>query len=165
MQPKHVRHKPPSELSRDRAIVLACPQFRSGVNLARIVRLAGCCGIKQLVACGQTKIDPKIARNALDYVAVERRRTLTNWLKQAKEKEFRLVALEQSDRSTSLHDYQFHRNTILVIGHERLGVPDQDLQLVDDVIEIPVYGQPASYNVVTATTMAVYEYCRQFPDG
>lgn len=160
-----MRHKPPSALSVDREIILACPQFRSGVNLARIVRLAGCSGIKQLVACGHTKIDSKIARNALDYVNVERRRTLTNWLKQAKEREFRLVALEQSDRSVSLHDYQFARNSILVIGHERLGVPDEDLKLVDDVIEIPVYGQPASYNVVTATTMAVYEYCRQFPSG
>jgi tRNA G18 (ribose-2'-O)-methylase SpoU len=40
-----------------------------------------------------------------------------------------------------------------------------ELALVDDVIEIPVYGMPYSYNVVTATTMAVYEYLRQFPDG
>jgi tRNA G18 (ribose-2'-O)-methylase SpoU len=36
---------------------------------------------------------------------------------------------------------------------------------LDDVIEIPVYGQPYSFNVATATTMAVYEYCRQYPNG
>ena len=39
------------------------------------------------------------------------------------------------------------------------------LALVDDVVEIPVYGLPFSYNVATAAAMALYEYCRQFPEG
>ena len=158
---KHVRHKPPTELVDPRNLILACPQFRSRVNLSRIVRLAGCAGVQKIVACGQTKIDPKIARDAIDWVNVERRRTLTNWLQKMKA-DYRLVALEQADESDCLYDYKFKENTVLVIGHERNGVSDPDLQLVDDVIEIPVYGQPFSYNVVTATTMAVYEYCRQF---
>jgi len=29
------------------------------------------------------------------------------------------------------------------------------------VIEIPVFGLPYSYNVATATALALYEYCRQ----
>jgi hypothetical protein len=28
-----------------------------------------------------------------------------------------------------------------------------------------VWGMPFSYNVATATTMAVYEYCKQYPGG
>lgn len=145
--------------------MLACPQFRSAVNLARIARLAGCSGVKKLVACGQTKVDPKIARNSLDYLEIQRRRTLTSWLKEARKEQYHVTALEQSDSSVSLYDYQFPKKCILLIGHERLGVAESDLQLADDIIEIPVYGQPASYNVVTATTMAVYEYCRQHPNG
>ena len=39
------------------------------------------------------------------------------------------------------------------------------LRMLDDVVEIPVYGLPHSYNVATATAMALYEYCRQFPRG
>ena len=160
---KHVRHKPPTELPEPRKLILACPQFRSSVNLSRIVRLAGCAGIPKIVASGQTKIDSKIARDAIQWVQVERRRTLTNWLKNIKSESYRLVALEQADQSDCLYDYKFNEQSVLVIGHERHGVSDQDLQLVDDVIEIPVFGQPFSYNVVAATTMAVYEYCRQFP--
>ncbi len=53
----------------------------------------------------------------------------------------------------------------LVIGSEREGLTQEVLDKLDDVIEIPVYGQPASHNVVTATTMALYEYCRQYPSG
>lgn len=159
---RHLRHKPPTQLKQPRELLLACPQFRSSVNLSRIVRLAGCAGISKIVACGQTKIDSKIARDAVESVEIQRRRTLHSWLKNKKTDSYRLVALEQSDKSECLYDYQFCRKTILVIGHERVGVSEEDLALVDDVVEIPVYGRPASYNVVTATTMAVYEYCRQF---
>jgi len=61
-----------------------------------------------------------------------------------------------------LYDYAFQKKTALLIGHEGRGIPNEELQVVDACIEIPVYGMPHSYNVVTATTMAVYEYCRQF---
>jgi tRNA G18 (ribose-2'-O)-methylase SpoU len=54
---------------------------------------------------------------------------------------------------------------VLVIGNERDGLTDDVLEELDRVIEIPVYGRPYSYNVVTATVMAVYEYCKQFPQG
>ena len=118
-----------------------------------------------MVACGQNKIDKKIARNATEFVDIERRNSLTKRLKNFKDDHFKLVALEQSDQSRNLFEYEFDRKTVLLIGHERLGVSDPDLALADDVIEIQVYGQPFSYNVVTATTMAVYEYCRQFPNG
>jgi tRNA G18 (ribose-2'-O)-methylase SpoU len=52
-----------------------------------------------------------------------------------------------------------------VIGNERAGLDDELLALCDDTVEIPVWGLPASYNVATATTMTLYEYCRQYPDG
>ena len=39
------------------------------------------------------------------------------------------------------------------------------LELLDATVEIPVYGLPFSYNVATATAMALYEYCRQYPTG
>ncbi len=160
--PIHLRHKAPTELQHPHELVLACPQFRSSVNLSRIVRLAGCAGIQNIVACGTTKIDPKIARNAVDWVDVQRKRTLVNWLEKARSQGFHIAALEQTDNSICLFDYQFRKKTVLVIGHERLGIKPEELAKVDDAIEIPVYGQPFSYNVVTATTMAVYEYCRQF---
>jgi tRNA G18 (ribose-2'-O)-methylase SpoU len=53
----------------------------------------------------------------------------------------------------------------LVIGHERLGITEDVLALLDHVVEIPVYGLPLAYNVATATSMALYEYCRQHGFG
>jgi tRNA G18 (ribose-2'-O)-methylase SpoU len=64
-----------------------------------------------------------------------------------------------------LYEFAFPRKIALIVGAEREGLEDDVLALLDHVVEIPVYGQPASYNVATATTMAVYEYCRQYPSG
>ena len=51
------------------------------------------------------------------------------------------------------------------VGNERHGLDDDVLRLLDDVVEIPVWGSPAAYNVATAASMALYEYCRQYPRG
>ncbi len=165
MTREQVRHGELSLLAQPRELVLVCPQFKSNVNLSRIVRLASCCGVTRMIVAGQGKIDPKIARDGVQEVEIERRRSVPPVLKKLKAEGYRIVGLEQTDDSKSLHDYPFVRKSVLVIGHERLGIPDESLSCLDEAIEIPVFGLPYSYNVVTATTMAMYEYCKQFPRG
>lgn len=162
---EHVRHKPPHELVVPRPLVLVSAPLRSSVNLSRMLRLAGNCGVRRLIHCGAGKIDREIARDAADYVAVETHRTLPPILDKLRAQGLRLVGLEQTTNSHCLYDYRFVKETALVIGSEREGLTPEVLERLHDVIEIPVYGQPASHNVVTATTMALYEYCRQFPNG
>jgi tRNA G18 (ribose-2'-O)-methylase SpoU len=162
---EHVRHKPPAPLAREREIVIALPPMHSQVNLSRIVRTAGCCGIRRVIACGRPKVDREIARDAADYVEVEVRRTLPPVLRKLREEGFTLVGLEQTTSSISLHQFAFPRRTALVIGHERNGLSDEELSLVHHAVEIPVWGEPASYNAATAAAMALYEYCKQWPAG
>lgn len=96
---------------------------------------------------------------------LEVHRSLEPVLKKLKAANHALVGLEQTTRSVNLHTYRFARRTALVIGNERLGLSDETLRQLDSVVEIPVYGLPHSYNVATAAAMALYEYCRQFPQG
>jgi tRNA G18 (ribose-2'-O)-methylase SpoU len=162
---EHQRHKPPTALVRPREIVIVCAPMRSNVNLSRIARAAGCCGIERMIVIGPGKIDRKIARDGADTVCVETHRTLSPVLEELRREGFRLVGLEQTTNSRNLHDFQFQRKSALVIGNERTGLTDDELRILDEVVEIPVWGLPYSYNVATATTMAVYEYCKQFPEG
>lgn len=162
---EHLRHKPPTDLQRPRELVLALPQLRSNVNLARIIRTAGCCGVSRVIACGAGRIDAKIARDALEVVTVERPRTLGPVLRELKCDGFQLVGLEQTSNSRPLPEFAFARRTALVIGHERQGITEEILRQLDQVVEIPVFGRPFSFNVATASAMAMYEYCRQFPLG
>lgn len=162
---EHVRHKPPHELLAPRPLTIVSAPLRSSVNLSRMLRLAGNCGVTRVIHCGPGKVDREIARDAADYVTLETHRSLPPVLDKLRAAGMRLVGLEQTTHSSCLYSYQFVKQTALVIGAEREGLSQEVLDRLDDVIEIPVYGQPASHNVVTATTMALYEYCRQFPNG
>jgi tRNA G18 (ribose-2'-O)-methylase SpoU len=161
----HERHKSPQPLSRPRELVVVCAPMRSNVNLSRIARMASCCGLARIVCTGPAKLERKIARDGADTLRLEIHRTLPPVLEALRADGYRLVGLEQASNSQNLHHYQFNRRTALVIGNERIGLTADLLRRLNDVVEIPVWGLPYSYNVATAATMALYEYCRQYPDG
>jgi len=159
------RHKPPSPLDRPRELVVACPPMRSNVNLSRIVRAAGCCGVRRVVCCGNAKVVGKIARDAGEAVEIEIHRTLPPVLQRLRVEGFQIVGLEQTTNSVSIFEFAFQRKTVLVVGNERAGIEEETLQMLDHALEIPVYGRPYAHNAATAAAMVLYEFCRQYPRG
>lgn len=162
---QQVRHRPPAPLDRPRELIVACAPLRSNVNLSRILRAAGCAGIPRVICCGHPKVLDKIARDAQAAVQVEVHRTLLHPLKKLKDEGYQLVGLEQTTGAHCLYDFRFVRRTALVLGNERLGITAEVLAILDHTVEIPVYGLPHAHNVATATAIALYEYCRQYPRG
>ena len=160
-----LRHRRPTGLDQPRELVVVCAPFRSHVNLSIIMRAAGCCGVERVIACGHAKVDAKVARASVGYVKLERRRSLAPVMKSLARDGYWLVALEQTTTSENLHEFRFPRRCALIVGNERQGLSEEALALANATVEIPVWGMPHSYNVATATAMALYEYCRQFPAG
>ena len=161
----HQRHKEPAWLERPRELVVACAPLRSNINLSRIVRAAGCCGVTKVYATGPARVDKSVARDGADSVEIESHRSMPPMLKKLRFEGFTLVGLEQTTNSQCLYDFRFGRKTCLVVGNERLGLTEDVLAVLDTTVEIPMYGLPFSHNVATATAIAIYEYCRQFPSG
>ena len=159
------RHRPATRLARPRELIVACPPMRSNINLSRIARAAGCFGVERMICCGTAKLISKIARDSSETLSVEVHRTLPPVLERLRTEGCALVGLEQTNDSQSLFEYAFPRKTVLVVGNERLGIQPEVLRMMDQTVEIPVYGSPDSHNAATATAMAIYEYCRQFPEG
>jgi tRNA G18 (ribose-2'-O)-methylase SpoU len=162
---EHQRHKDGSVLTRPREIVVACAPMRSNVNISSVARTASACAVERLILTGNPTLIAKIARDGAEELEVSIHRSLAPVLKKLRSDGYRLVGLEQTTNSTSMHSYNFARRTVLVIGNERTGLTEDILKLLDDVVEIPVYGMPHSFNAATAASMAMYEYCRQFPNG
>jgi tRNA G18 (ribose-2'-O)-methylase SpoU len=152
-------------LDEERQLIIACSPLSSHVNLSTILRMAGCSGIQEVIASGNAKIKNSIARDSADYVKLTVKNSLPPILKKLKQEGYILVGLEQTTNSTTLSEYKFHKKTALVVGAEREGLSQENLDLLDAVVEIPVWGMPYSYNVATATSLAIYEYCRQHPTG
>ena len=159
------RHKPSWPLDRPRELIVACPPMRSNVNLSRIARAAGCCGVRRMIGCGNARLVGKIARDTAENLEIEVHRTLPPVLTKLRAEGFAIVGLEQTTGAASIFEFAFPRRTVLVVGNERTGVEDEVLRLLDHAVEIPVYGLPYAHNAATAAAMALYEYCRQFPRG
>jgi len=162
---QHIRHQPPLQLEEERPLLIACSPLRSHVNLSTILRMAGCSGIQEVIATGNAKIKNSIARDSVEHVKLTVKNSLPPVLRKLKKEGFTLVGLEQTTNSTVLSDYAFPKKSVIVVGSEREGLSQENLDLLDAVVEIPVWGMPFSYNVATATSLAIYEYCRQYPTG
>ena len=73
---------------------------------------------------------------------------------------YRIVGLEQADRSIPMQDYQPTDSTALLIGEEVHGIDDALLDHCEDIIEIPMAGKKESFNVSVATGIALYQLTR-----
>lgn len=122
MRRKQLRHVPPTPLPRPSELVLLCQDLGCRANLSSIVRLAGCFGLREVVASGPVGIDRAIAREAADTVVVTRKRTLASPLRELALAGYRVVALEQATGSVSLARHAFAPRTALVVGNERRGL-------------------------------------------
>ena len=85
---------------------------------------------------------------------------------------WKLVGLETTSRSVSYtcatyhyHDDNNHDHpgggTVLVLGNEVTGVDQSVLEVLDEVVEVPMFGFKNSLNVAAAAPIVMYEVLRQ----
>lgn len=69
-----------------------------------------------------------------------------------------VVGVELAEAATRLADVvAARRRTVMLLGHERTGLPDDVLDLLDEAIEIPMVGAGASLNVAVAGSLVLYK--------
>lgn len=69
----------------------------------------------------------------------------------------RIVAVELADDATPLTRLEPARErTVVLLGHEHTGVPEDVWHLIDEVVEIPMVGQGKSLNVAVAGSLVLY---------
>jgi tRNA G18 (ribose-2'-O)-methylase SpoU len=79
------------------------------------------------------------------------------WIDEERRRGSRIVAVELAEGAVPLTRLEPARQrTVLLLGHERSGVPREVWDLVDEVVEIPMVGQGASLNVAVAGSLVLY---------
>ncbi|GBN54083.1 putative methyltransferase TARBP1 [Araneus ventricosus] len=86
---------------------------------------------------------------------------LKEYLTSMKEKGYTLVGAEQTEDSCNLKEYQFPKKSVLLLGHEKEGLPVDLIQLLDVCVEIPQQGVVRSLNVHVSGAILIWEYARQ----
>jgi len=154
-------------------IVVIAHNIRSTHNVGAIFRTAEGFGISKIILSGYTpyptlakdsrlphiseKLTSQIHKTALgaeDLVPFEY--TELPPLSELKEQGFRIVGLEQAERSINLSDYRSPEKIALLIGEEVHGIETELLEQCEDILEIPMVGKKESFNVSVATGIALY---------
>jgi tRNA G18 (ribose-2'-O)-methylase SpoU len=154
-------------------IIVIAHNIRSTHNVGAIFRTAEGFGVKKIILSGYTpypklpndsrlphiadKLTSQIHKTALDaetIVPFEYQESPD--LSILRSRGYRIVGLEQDDRSIMMPDYQPPEKIALLLGEEVEGITDTLRDLCDDLIEIPMVGQKESFNVSVATGIALY---------
>lgn len=130
-----------------------------GVNLGTLLRtcdaVGACMAVPRLpwVPDALEKGNTLRQRSCVHWV-----RDPLRWLKEQRSARSRIVGVELTDESVRLGDLPAARcRTIVVLGHERDGIPAEATSSLDVAVEIPMVGTGMSLNVAVAGSLVAYK--------
>lgn len=184
-----VRHIDTSEHRRTFPLVLVLDNLRSAANVGSIYRSADACGCLEIITTGITPHPhgngaEKLAKSALgaERIVTSRHFQTTkqalNFLRKERPK-LRLFGMETTERSKCYTDVEYPgpalasnddndvdatqaRGVALFLGNEVSGVDTEIMPLLDEVVEIPMFGKKNSLNVAACAPVVMYEILRQW---
>lgn len=158
-----------------RDIVLIAHDIRSCHNVGSLLRTAEGIGVSKVYLTGYTPYPVNLADTRLPHIAAKLTKqihktaldaeTLQAWeqcddihvvLGELKAAGYTIAALEQTTTSVELQDYRPPEKVALLLGREVEGIDPSLLDQTDVAIEIAMYGQKESFNVVQAAAMALF---------
>lgn len=81
----------------------------------------------------------------------------TSWIDHQRKQGSTILAVELAEDATPLTRLEPARErTVVLLGHEHRGVPEEVWPLLDAVVEIPMVGKGASLNVAVAGSLVLY---------
>ncbi len=84
-------------------------------------------------------------------------RPKSSWIEQQRSTGTAILAVELAEDAMPLTLLEPARSrTIVLLGHERFGVPDEVWPLLDGVVQIPMIGRGKSLNVAVAGSLVLY---------
>lgn len=105
------------------------------------------------------KLDARIHKTALGAektVSWQHLEDLVCALELVRDSNFTLVGLEQDSTSQPLPNFKVPRSVAILLGEEVNGLSKEHKNACQQLVEIPMFGNKESFNVVTATAMMLY---------
>jgi 23S rRNA (guanosine2251-2'-O)-methyltransferase len=148
--------------------ILVLENIRSVYNVGAIFRTADAIGIEKIYLIGTTptpvdrfgrdrKDLHKCALGAEKSVVWQYFSKTSDALAEIKKEGYKILSLEQSDKSVDYKSAEIHEKSALIVGNEVDGVSQEALSQSDQIIEIPMRGKKESLNVSVATGIALFE--------
>lgn len=130
-------------------------------NVGGLFRLADAIVAEKIYLCGQTEVppNPKIKKASIGTYKIvpwEYKATAKEAIEEVRSSSINIVAVEQSEKAVDYTKADYSLPLALVLGNETSGVTAETLDLVDQVVEIPMWGINKSLNVIVSAAIVSY---------
>jgi 23S rRNA (guanosine2251-2'-O)-methyltransferase len=144
-----------------RRITLVAHNIRSLWNVGSFFRSSDAFAVEKIWLTGYTGLPPRkeITKTAIgseEWVPWEHAENPVAILRKLKDEGWRILALEVAPGAVELYSYVPSGKTCVLLGHELTGVPEELLDLADDLVKIPMLGRKESLNVSVAVGIALH---------
>lgn len=145
-------------------LVAILEEVRDPGNAGTIVRAADAAGADAVIFTGRTVdlYNPKVVRSStgsIFHLPVAIGAELEDVLVRARAAGLTVLAadVKGDDLLAARNDGVLAQPTAWVFGNEARGLPDEQLELADRAVTVPIYGHAESMNLATAASVCLYE--------
>lgn len=145
-------------------LIVVCDRIQDGHNLGAILRSCDAMAVDALILADsqQIGVTPQVARaaaGAVNHVPIYRCAQLPEAVAVLHDAGIRILAASEKS-SMPIWNLDASVPTAFIIGSEAHGVADSLLELCDQRIAVPMFGQVGSLNAAVAAGILLYEFRR-----
>lgn len=140
------------------AVMMA--QIEGDFNFGSVLRSANAFNAKEVFYFGKRGWDRRSALGVQNYTTLTHLRSFDE-IKSLKER-YTFVALENTGGTVPMSGFSWPKNSLIIVGEESLGIPEEVLTLADVRVEITQYGSVRSLNASVAASIAMFDYTSKF---
>jgi tRNA G18 (ribose-2'-O)-methylase SpoU len=150
-------------------VIVVLDNVRSLHNVGSVFRTADAFLIEAIYLCGITATPPQVeihktalgAENTVEWQYFE---NTLEAVRQLKQKNYQILAVEQAENSILLEKFQLeNRRYAVIFGNEVKGIDQAVMDYCDACIEIPQFGTKHSLNVSVAAGIVIWEIFKSHP--
>ncbi len=151
-------------------IYIICDNVIDTYNIGSIFRLADAVAAEKVYLCGVSETPPntrikKASINTTEWVSWEYFASTKDAISALREAvpDIQIVAIEQNIKSEPFNKNVYQFPIGLIVGNESQGSSQEVLDLVDVVVEIPMWGVNKSLNVMVSLGIVLYQITQYLP--
>ena len=140
-----------------------CSNLYNDFNIATVIRNANAFLAKKVVLYGAKQYDRRGTVGTHHYTHFKHTKTLSELDDEIKSirdsnTSVKIIGIDNIPGASPINSYTWDSNThyILVFGQEQVGLPQELIDICDDILYIKQYGSVRSLNVGTASGIAMY---------
>lgn len=129
-------------------------------NAGNIIRSANAFGAREIILYGRRKFDRRASLGVEFYMQFRQVKFVED-IDEILASYDLIIGLDNLPGALSLPNYKWNQDvrTLICVGQEGLGLPDEVTKRCHHLLEIPQVGSVRSLNVSVASGIVMYDYC------